>query len=91
MYEFDEYEKFPLIGKISPGACLGRRINRHLCPCCGGSCGVRKALNKFSRYHKGVRIGDTTNYPDTMMTKWNHKSSGYKAKHKKNQRETIRY
>ena len=91
MFDLEKLETLPLSGKVSPAACLGRRVLRPLCPCCGGSCGIRRALAKFSRYHKGVRIGDQTNYPDTVMKKWAHSSVGYKPKLKKNKRESIRY
>ena len=42
-------EELPLIGKISPTTCLGYRILRATCRCCGGSVGVRRAYRKTYR------------------------------------------
>lgn len=47
MIDVDAYEIVqPMSEKVSPAACLGFRVLRATCPCCGGSFGVRKALNK---------------------------------------------
>lgn len=39
-------EELPLQEKLNIGNCLGHRVLRPLCTCCGGSMGIRKALNK---------------------------------------------
>lgn len=38
-------ESLPLAEKVSPAACMGHRIPRPLCPCCGGHAGIRRARN----------------------------------------------
>jgi hypothetical protein len=39
-------EDLPFFCKVSPTACLGGRTPRALCSCCGGSVGIRRALNR---------------------------------------------
>ena len=43
-------EDEPFFGKISPTVCLGRRVVRPTCCCCGGAIGVRRAWRKFNRH-----------------------------------------
>ena len=46
-----DLENIPFFQKISPASCLGFRIIRPYCPCCGGSMGVRAAVRKYCNAH----------------------------------------
>lgn len=77
MFDIDHLETLPLTGKISLAACLGYRVLRPTCSCCGGSMGIRRAWRKLDMRNK---LNDGVRY----------KSRGTKPKLKKNKRETIR-
>lgn len=47
----DPYEHLPFIGKISPAACLGYRVQRPGCRCCGGFMGVRRAWRRVPKFN----------------------------------------
>lgn len=40
------------LGKISLAACLGRRVLRPACRCCGGADGVRRAFSRKKGHDK---------------------------------------
>lgn len=59
----------PLRGKISPAACLGRRVNRPFCTCCGGSEGIRAALRKPKNWKKRtLRSHRRSNFVEWCLT-----------------------
>lgn len=43
-----EIEDLPSREKISTAACLGKRVCRPDCPCCGGSAGIRRGFRKLN-------------------------------------------
>lgn len=73
----ESFEDLVLMEKVSIACCLGFRVPRPRCGCCGGSFGVRRALRKLHRH-----CGQESFF---------RKGKGYKKRLKKNQRETIRY
>ena len=44
--EVGPLEALPTRGKISPAACLGYRVLRPGCSCCGGALGIRRAWRR---------------------------------------------
>lgn len=48
-------EELPFTDKVSPASCLGYRVLRPLCSCCGGSQGVRRAWRKLHHHDHEYR------------------------------------
>ena len=55
-------EALPMTGKVSPTACLGHRVLRATCPCCGGHAGVRRAKRRVAKVTEapGVVLKNTS-------------------------------
>lgn len=54
--EMEMVEESPRRGKMSPASCLGKRVLRPYCRCCGGDQGVRAAFRRNENgKHKTLR------------------------------------
>jgi hypothetical protein len=59
------FEDMPLTGKVSIAACLGFRVLRPACSCCGGSMGIRRAwrhADNSKPKHKLIKRRNRHNY-----------------------------
>lgn len=72
-YDLEVLDVLELRGKVSPAACLGVRTPRPLCPCCGGSNGIRRAKRKLHRHCDDWRDNERP------FRRWKHPSRGAKV------------